>query len=103
MQEKPTRRGPPPIESILVDAGGKSDIGYQYGIHMVGLHGAWHRLWASLILVWQMDSDVDGVVHIVREQVSEALGRPMTDSEFARLKQDADEYAANLGMRGQPQ
>lgn len=85
-----SRRGPPPIESILPDVAGRTDTGYVLGVHMVGLRGTWHRLWAMLVL--GVDGGEEGV-KLVRAQMDQALGRPLEDSEFAQLEAHAKEHA----------
>lgn len=91
MNQRPTG-GPPPIESILPDAASKTDTGYALRVHMVGLHGAWHRLW-GLLVVRETLGDPDGAVDAVRAQVGQALGRPVTDSEMAQLAEHAVRHA----------
>jgi hypothetical protein len=92
---QPPRKGPPPIETIISDAAGKTDTGYALRVHMVGLHGAWHRLWGLLILRLSL-GDPDDAVEAVRAQVGQALGRPLTDAEMARLDEHAREFARSL-------
>lgn len=98
MQEK-TRRGPPPIESIIPDAAGKTDTGYALRVHLHGLHGAWHRLWGMLIVQAQFGEADDGI-DAVRGQVGQALGRPVTDAELALLDEHAKAYAATMPNLG---
>lgn len=91
----PKRQGPPPIESIIPDAAGRTDTGYQLGVHLHGLQGAWHRLWGMLIVQAQFGGADDGI-QVVREQVGQALGRPVKDSELERLSEHAKAHAATL-------
>lgn len=98
MQDSP-RRGPPPIESIIHDAAGKTDTGYALGVHMHGLHGAWHRLWGMLIVQAQFGESDDGI-DAVRGQVGQALGRPLTDDEIAQLEEHARAHAATMPNLG---
>ncbi|CAN7629165.1 hypothetical protein LJR189_004759 [Acidovorax delafieldii] len=90
-----SRQGPPPIEAIIADAVGKTDTGYALGVHMHGLRGAWHRLWGMLILQATLGDAEDGI-RAVRDQVGQALGRPITDVELARLNEHATVYAAKM-------
>ena len=96
--------GPPPIETIIPDALGKTDTGYALGVHMVGLHGAWHRLWAMLVLragfdsADDLDPEDDGL-NTVRAQVGQALGRPISDEEITLLNEHALAHAATLNRR----
>jgi hypothetical protein len=87
--------GPPPIESIIADAACKTDTGYALRVHMHGLHGAWHRLWGMLILQATTGDAEDGI-QAVRDQVGQALGRPVTEAELAQLDQHAREHAARM-------
>lgn len=89
------RRGPPRIETIVPDAAGKTDTGYVLGVHMHGLHGTWHRLWGMLILQATMGEAEEGI-QVVRDQFSQALGRPLTDAELKKLEQHAKAHAASM-------
>lgn len=97
---KSTRGGPPPIESILPDAASKTDTGYALRVHMVGLHGAWHRLW-GLLVVRETLGDPDGAVEVVRAQVGQALGRPLTEAEMAQLAAHAQRHARDAFGAGE--
>jgi len=68
-------------------------------VHMQGLRGAWHRLWAMLVLQETLGDAADGIDD-VRAQVSQALGRPITNDEFARLAEHAKAFA-NPGGKAQ--
>lgn len=92
---KTDQRGPPPIESIIPDAADKTDTGYVLRVHMHGLQGAWHRLWAMLILQATMGGAEEGL-QAVREQVDQALGRPVSDEELALLDEHARAHAVTL-------
>lgn len=89
------RPGPPPIESIIPEAAGKTDTGYALRVHMHGLRGAWHRLWGMLILQATM-GDADAGIQAIRDQVGQALGRPVSDEELARLDEHARAHAQTL-------
>ena len=93
------RRRPPPIESIIPDASGRTDTGYALGVHLHGLHGAWHRLWGMLVMQHTLGTSASDV-QTVRDQVSQALGRPMTDHELSELESAAEAYADVLLLRG---
>ena len=91
----PNEQGPPPIESIIADAIGRTDTGYALGVHMIGLNGAWHRLWVMLYLHATIGDAEEGI-QVVREHVDQLLGRQITDAEFARLEEHAKAYAAEM-------
>lgn len=91
------RKGPPPIESILPDAMGRTDTGYVLGVHMVGLHGAWHRLWAMLVLEADLGDEAAAGIRTVRGQLDFALGRAITDEEMAKLDAHAKAHANEGG------
>lgn len=84
---------PPAIESIIPEAACRTDTGYALGVHLHGLHGAWHRLWGMLYLDATLGNAKAGV-QTVRDQVSQALGRPLTDAELAQLNEHAVAHAA---------
>ena len=91
------RRGPSPIEEILPEVRGRTDTGYALRVHMHGLHGIWHRLWASLVLAEKLrDPDTADVVHVVRDQFEQQLGRSMTQDEWELLEADARSHAASV-------
>jgi hypothetical protein len=94
------RRGPPPIESIVAGIEGRTDIGYDTGIHLVGLKGAWHRLWAAIALGVQFGADEHQAAceATVREQLEQALGRQLTVDEFDRLAADARAHGATMSQ-----
>lgn len=91
------RRGPPVIESIIPEVQGRTDTGYALRVHMQGLHGIWHRLWASIVLEERLGGgDGDSGVPAIRSQFEQQLGRAMTSGEWALLEADAREHAASL-------
>lgn len=85
MQSK--RRQPPKMDTILSSRPETTDTGYQLGIHLEGLEGTWHRLWAIICLAFGFGDDIeaDGGVAEVRAQFEEALGRPMSPNEWSAL------------------
>lgn len=90
------RRGPPPVESIVSGVAGRSDIGYDEGLHLHGIRGTWHRLFGLLRLQQQlgMGDAPDAAVHEVRAQFELQLGRAMTADEWAALTQAAQRGAS---------
>lgn len=94
-------KGPPPIESIIRDAAGRQDIGYSLRIHLQGLRGTWHRLWA-MIGTAEIFGDTDGMsegVSALRGQFEEALGRPMTAIEWQQLVDDARSHGRTVSEK----
>lgn len=99
---------PPPLESIVAGVEGRSDVGYQLGVHLNGLRGTWHRLWA-LIAMEVSFSAADGLtaaaatdamspaVQTVREQFEQQLGRALSEQEWRQLGDHA--RARGLAMR----
>jgi hypothetical protein len=82
------RNRPPRIESIIQDAGTRSDIGYEMGLHLEGLRGTWHRLWGAIAFSFMFlatDDDELDLVAELRGQFESQLGRPMSDPEWALL------------------
>lgn len=88
------RRGPPKIESVVEGVAGRSDAGYQLGVHMHGLRGTWHRLWASISAarLWGESPEQQECVATVREQFETQLGRALTSDEWAQLTQHAHRH-----------
>lgn len=85
MQSK--RRQPPKMDTILSSRPETTDTGYELGIHLEGLEGTWHRLWAIICLAFGFGDDIEadeGVVE-VRAQFEGALGRPMSPNEWSAL------------------
>ena len=81
------RRGPPAMRSILGSVPDATDTGYELGIHLHGLQGTWHRLWAMICLAHGMDSCVeeDEGVALVRQQFEQLLGRALDAREWSAL------------------
>lgn len=95
MSTKPEPQQPPPIETILPEVAGRTDIGYAKGLHLVGLRGTWHRLWAMMVLQEQMGGAEEGIAE-VREQLEQILGRPLTTGEIQQLQDHAVASARRL-------
>ncbi|MGE3342273.1 MAG: hypothetical protein AB7L71_02465 [Vicinamibacterales bacterium] len=81
------RRAPPPMQSILGELPPTTDVGYEHGLHLEGIAGTWHRLWAAMCLCYSFGHEPgsDSTVATVRTQFEEALGRAMTQQEFDAL------------------
>ena len=90
------RRGPPAMRSILGSVPDATDTGYELGIHLHGLQGTWHRLWAMICLAHGMDSCVeeDEGVALVRQQFEQLLGRALDAREWSALVEHAVRHAA---------
>jgi hypothetical protein len=88
------RRGPPKIESVVTGVAGRPDAGYELGVHMHGLRGTWHRLWASISAsrLWGESPEQQECVATVREQFETQLGRALTSEEWAQLTQHAHRH-----------
>ncbi len=89
------RRMPPKIESILETRPSTTDVGYQLGVHLEGLDGTWHRLWAIISLAHSFGSDIDGDdgVSEVRGQFERLLGRGIRSDEWDALVAHAKHHA----------
>lgn len=92
---------PPALESIVghVD---KTDVGYEMAIHMQGLHGTWHRLWASVAMGPILGSGPEQLACIaeVRGQFESLLGRAMTKDEWDALERHALAHGAAVARKG---
>ena len=91
------KNGPPPIESIIADASDRTDTGYALRVHLHGLHGTWHRLWAMLVLESATDgaaADDEGLSSI-KEQLAVALGREISADEMRQLRVHAADFASH--------
>jgi hypothetical protein len=96
------RRKPPAIDTILEQRPATTDTGYRMGIHLEGIEGTWHRLWAMLVLVISIgqDVDTDEGAHTVRAQLERLLGRSMTSKEWAALVARAQHHSATMAAPG---
>lgn len=91
------RSGPPQIETIVNDAVGRTDVGYTLRVHMHGLRGIWHRLWAIIVTADMLgDEGMQTGVAEVRAQLERQLGRAMTADEWAKLEAHAKAHAKRL-------
>lgn len=86
MNKPPTRR-PPAISSVISNCPTITDTGYALGIHLHGIEGTWHRLWAIIILTFEFGDDIEtnDSVATVRNQFEQILGRAMTTNEWDAL------------------
>lgn len=82
------RRGPPAIESIIAGVQDRSDVGYREGLHLHGLRGSWHRLWALMALGVALGEDEEHAQAVaeMRVQFEAVLGRAMSAEEWATLE-----------------
>lgn len=85
------RRGPPPVESILGSLGGRTDVGYDEGLHLQGVKGTWHRLWAMIGManLFGGGEEHDRNVAELRGEFENVLGRSMSPTEWSALESDA--------------
>jgi hypothetical protein len=89
------RRRPPPLSSIVKDLpSGTTDTGYALGVHLVGIQGTWHRLWAIIGLTYSFGDEpaTDDGVAAVRVEFEGILGRAMTHDEWAAISKHAREH-----------
>ena len=87
------RRQPPPIASIVAGVGDRLDVGYSMGVHMDGIRGTWHRLWAAISTarLWG-GPQPDETVVTLRGQFEALIGRPMSEAEWAQLTAHAHHH-----------
>jgi hypothetical protein len=85
---KRLQRQPPSMQSVLDTTPGQTDTGYRLGIHLEGVEGTWHRLWASIALCFSFggEPDSDDTVKVVREQFEHLFGRALTAQEYSKLR-----------------
>lgn len=95
------RRQPPPLEAIVAGTQERSDVGYQLGVHLEGLRGTWHRLWALIAMTFSFGHDPASAdaVTAVRGQFEQHLGRQLTPQEWKLLLDHARRHA-ETHMRG---
>ena len=81
------RRQPPTMQEILHTVPTGTDVGYELGVHLHGLQGTWHRLWASMCLCYSFGDDpsTEMTVCTVRKQFEQLLGRSLEPREFDAL------------------
>ena len=89
------RRQPPEMAAIIANCPSTADTGYELGVHLEGLLGTWHRLWAIVRMSHRLGHDIalDEGVSVVRAQFEELLGRPMTGAEWDALATPAVAHA----------
>lgn len=93
-----SRRGPPPIASIVAGVADRTDIGYDQGLHLVGLRGTWHRLWAAIALgvSFGPSEEQTACVAEVRAQLEQQLGRPLSEVEWLQLEAHARAHGSTI-------
>lgn len=95
-QRQARPRRPLPIETVLPEVAGRLDVGYAEGLHLHGLRGTWHRLWALMVLDAQMGAGAGEAIQVVLGQLSRALGRDLSSEEIQALRDDAQSAAEAL-------
>lgn len=96
------QRQPPPIERIVQGIGERGDVGYALGLHLEGLRGTWHRLWAAISLKHSGIGDggdsreFDEAIEAIRAQLESNLGRSLTVAEWVALEQHAIGHAERV-------
>ena len=95
------------MESIVAGVGEPVDMGYDLSLHLNGLRGTWHRLWAAIALGTMMGAgdEYDETVTAVRSQFEQLLGRSLSPDEWLRLSQHAQAHGeamqSQFGEEGQ--
>jgi hypothetical protein len=92
------RRTPPPVEAVVAGLDGRTDVGYDLGVHLTGLRGTWHRLWAAIALGHAMGDSAEqqACVAEVRTQFEGLLGRPLSANEWATLEAHAAAHGQTM-------
>lgn len=87
------QRQPPAVESIVAGVADRLDVGYSMGVHMEGVRGTWHRLWAAIssARLWGM-AQPDETVTAIRAQFEALIGRPMSPAEWEQLTAHAHHH-----------
>lgn len=95
------RSTPPPVESVVAGLDGQTDVGYDLGIHLQGLRGTWHRLWASIAMGASLGDSPEQqeCVATVRAQFESMLGRALDTSEWSTLEQHAIAHGLTIASR----
>lgn len=95
------QRVPPPIEAVVVGVDARTDTGYDLGVHLEGLRGTWHRLWAAIAMgrAWGDSAEQRECVATVRAQFDEQLGRALAADEWARLYEHACRHGDAMASR----
>lgn len=93
------RRAPPAVESVVAGLEGRTDTGYDLGLHLEGLRGTWHRLWAAIALGCALGDSAEqqGCVATVRGQFEEILGRSLLPAEWDTLAHHAMAHGRTMG------
>lgn len=95
------RRQPPPMESIVAGVGEPVDMGYELSLHLNGLRGTWHRLWASIAMGAMMGEspEQEETVLTVRAQFERLLGRSLSHDEWSLLSAHARDHGRAMQGR----
>lgn len=102
------RRMPPAVELVVAGLEGRTDTGYALGLHLEGLKGTWHRLWAAIALGHALGDSPEqhDCVAAVRGQFEELLGRPLSPTEWDTLATHAKVHgqtmAGEMGSHASP-
>jgi hypothetical protein len=96
-----SRSKPPPVESVVAGLDAKTDVGYDLGIHLEGLRGTWHRLWAAIAMGASLGETPEQreCVATVRAQFESILGRALDTSEWSTLEQHAIAHGQAIASR----
>jgi hypothetical protein len=72
------------------------------GIHMQGLRGSWHRLWASIAMGPMLGTGPAQLACItdVRHQFESQFGRPLTVEEWQALERHALAHGEKVARKG---
>lgn len=94
-QAESRRNRPPQMSTLLTPPPTRSDVGYGLGLHLEGIEGTWHRLWALLSLTFQFGDTPKGNLDCegLRRQFEQALGRELQPSEWDALVDHARAHA----------
>lgn len=95
-QAERKKNRPPQMSTILAPPPTRLDVGYGLGIHLEGIEGTWHRLWALLSLTFQWGDTPEGntACESLREQFEQLLGRQLQPREWDALVDHARAHAA---------
>lgn len=95
------RAGPPPMESILPDVASRSDFGYDHRLHLEGLRGTWHRLWAIIGMesIFGDSEEHQQNVAALKAQFEEILGRALTEQEMGALRTHALKHGERVRLQ----
>lgn len=98
------RNRPPQMSDILNPMPAATDVGYQLGIHLQGLEGTWHRLWALLSITFQFGDTPEGNADCenLRHQFEQGLGRRLASAEWSALADHAQAHAMSASRTRSP-